>query len=55
MLEELGKKVLPGIAQRIVLAEAVTSGLTVREYTPSSPACAEFEELAKSVDRVVRR
>jgi chromosome partitioning protein len=54
-LEELGKKVLPGIAQRIVVAEAVTSGLTVREYAPSSPACAEFEELAKSVDRVVRR
>jgi chromosome partitioning protein len=54
-LEELGKKVLPGIGQRIVLAEAVTRGLTVREYAPSSPACAEFEELAKSVDKILRR
>jgi chromosome partitioning protein len=54
-LEELGKKVLPGIGQRIVLAEAVTSGLTVREYAPSSPACDEFEALAKAVDKIVRR
>jgi chromosome partitioning protein len=54
-LEELGKKVLPGIGQRIVLAEAVTTVLTVREYAPSSPACAEFEELAKSVDKILRR
>lgn len=54
-LEELGKKVLPGIGQRIVVAEAVTSGLTVREHAPSSPACEEFEELAKSVEKIVRR
>jgi chromosome partitioning protein len=54
-LEELGKKILPGIGQRIVVAEAVMSGLTVREYAPSSPACAEFEKLAKAVDRIVRR
>ncbi len=54
-LEELGKKVLPGIGQRVVLAEAVMSGLTVREYAPLSPACAEFEELAKSVDKILRR
>jgi hypothetical protein len=31
------------------------SGLTVREYAPASPACAEFEKLAKAVDRIVRR
>ncbi len=54
-LEELGKKVLPGIGQRIVVAEAVMHGLTVREYAPSSPACAEFEDLAKAVDKIVRR
>jgi chromosome partitioning protein len=54
-LEELGKKVLPGIGQRIVVAEAVMTGLTVREYAPASPACAEFEELAKAVDKIIRR
>jgi chromosome partitioning protein len=54
-LEELGKKILPGIGQRIVVAEAVMSGLTVREYAPASPACAEFEKLAKAVDKIVRR
>ena len=53
-LEELGKKVLPGIGQRIVVAEAVMSGLTVREYAPGSAAQAEFEELAKAVDKIVR-
>jgi chromosome partitioning protein len=54
-LEEMGKKVLPGIGQRIVLAEAVTSGLTVREYAPGSTAQEEFEELAKAVNKIVRR
>jgi chromosome partitioning protein len=54
-LEQLGKKVLPGIGQRIVVAEAVMTGLTVREFAPSSPACAEFEELAKAVNRIVNK
>lgn len=54
-LEELGKKVLPGIGQRIVVAEAVMSGLTVREFAPGSPAQAEFEELAKAVGKIVLR
>jgi len=54
-LEELGKKVLPGISQRIVIAEAVDAGLTVREYAPSSPACEEFEELAKAVEKIAHR
>jgi chromosome partitioning protein len=54
-MEGLGKKVLPGIGQRIVVAEAVMSGLTVREYAPTSPACAEFEELARSVDKILRK
>lgn len=53
-LEEFGKKVLPGIGQRVVVAEAVVSGLTVREYAPGSAAQAEFEELAKAVDKIVR-
>jgi len=54
-LEELGKKVLPGIGQRIVLAEAVGSGLTVREFAPGSVAQEEFEELAKAVAKIARR
>jgi chromosome partitioning protein len=54
-LEELGKKVLPGIGQRIVVAESVMSGLTVREYAPGSVAHAEFEQLAKAVDKIVRK
>jgi chromosome partitioning protein len=54
-LEQLGKKVLPGIGQRIVVAEAVVSGLTVREYAPGSTAQAEFEQLAKAVIKIVRR
>jgi chromosome partitioning protein len=54
-LEELGKKVLPGIGQRIVVAESVSSGLTVREYAGASLACEEFAELAKAVDKIVRK
>lgn len=54
-LEQMGKKVLPGIGQRIVVAEAVMSGLTVREYAPGSTAQEEFQQLAKAVDKVVRR
>jgi len=54
-LEELGKKVLPGVGQRVVIAEAVVGGLTVREYAPGSAAQLEFEELAKAVDQIVQR
>jgi chromosome partitioning protein len=54
-LEGMGKKVLPPIGQRIVVAEAVTKGLTVREYSPGSAAHAEFEQLAKAVDKIVSR
>ena len=54
-LEDMGKKVMPGIGQRVAVAEAVMSGLTVREYAPGSPAQLEFEQLAKAVDKIVRR
>src|SRR5580658_9301825 len=54
-LEGLGKKVLTAIGQRIVVAEAVMSGLTVREFAPGSAAQAEFEELAKAVATIVDR
>jgi chromosome partitioning protein len=53
-LEKMGKKVLPEIGQRIVVAEAVMSGLTVQEYAPGSAAQAEFEQLAKAVDKLLR-
>jgi chromosome partitioning protein len=54
-LEEMGKKVLPPIGQRIVVAEAVMSGLTVCEYAPNSVARAEFQNLAKAVYKIVMR
>lgn len=54
-LENMGKKVLPGIGQRIVLAEAVNVGLTIAEYAASSPAHQEFQELAKAVENILRK
>jgi len=54
-LESMGKKVLPAVSQRIVVAEAVAHGLTVGEYAPNSVAHAEFEELAKAVNEIVKR
>lgn len=52
-LEEMGKKVLPPIGQRIVVAEAVQSGLTVCEYAPNSVSRTEFKDLAKAVNKIV--
>jgi len=54
-LKDMGKKVLPAIGQRIVVAEAVASGLTVAEYAPNSPAREEFRELAKAVQKILRK
>ena len=54
-LKDMGKKVLPPIGQRIVVAEAVASGLTVAEFAPNSAAHEEFRELAKAVDKVLRK
>jgi chromosome partitioning protein len=54
-LEKMGKKVLPPIGQRIAVAESVASGLTLSEYAPHSPARAEFAELARAVDKILRR
>jgi len=51
----MGKKVLPPIGQRIVVAEAVASGLTVAEYAPNSAAHEEFRKLAKAVDKVLKK
>lgn len=54
-LEDMGKKVLPSIGQRVVVAEAVEAGLTVVEYAPSSPAHEEFRDLAKAVNKLLDR
>ncbi len=54
-LKDMGKKVLPPIGQRIVVAEAVASGLTVAEYAPNSAAHEEFRELAHAVDKVLKK
>ncbi len=54
-LEEMGKKVLPPIGQRVVVAEAVGSGLTVGEYAPDSVSHTEFRALAKAVHKIVMR
>jgi chromosome partitioning protein len=54
-LEEMGKKVLPPIGQRIVVAEAVAGGLTVCEYAPNSVSRLEFQKLAQAVRKIVLR
>jgi len=54
-LSGMGKKVLPSIGQRVVVAEAVSQGLTVAEFAPDSPARAEFLALAKAVDKILRK
>lgn len=54
-LESMGKKVLPPIGQRVVLAEAVEAGLTVGEYAPNSPAHEEFVELARAVEKILKK
>lgn len=54
-LKDMGKKVLPPIGQRIVVAEAVASGLTVAEFAPNSAAHEEFRELAKAVDKILKK
>jgi len=54
-LKDMGKKVLPSIGQRVVVAEAVIAGLTVYEYAPGSAAQLEFEELAKAVNKILDR
>ena len=54
-LKEMGRKVLPSIGQRVVIAEAVSSGLTVLEYAPESAAQEEFRALAKGVEKILKR
>jgi chromosome partitioning protein len=53
-LKQFGEVVLPGISQRVAVAEAVLEGLTVREYFQESEAVEEFRQLAKAVERMVK-
>jgi chromosome partitioning protein len=54
-LKDMGKKVLPPIGQRVVVAEAVAAGMTVAEFAPSSQASEEFHELAKAIDKILKK
>jgi chromosome partitioning protein len=54
-LENMGKKVLPGISQRVAVAEAVNYGLTVREYSGAAVSQEEFRALAKAVQKLLDR
>lgn len=54
-LEKMGRKVLPAVSQRVVVAEAVASGLTVAEFAPGSVSHEEFAALAKAVDKLLAR
>jgi len=53
-LEALGEKVLPGIGNRTVVAEATLEGKTVAEYSKSCPARAEFQTLAKALQELIK-
>jgi len=52
-LKELGEVVLPAIHQRIIVAEAVLEGATVREIFKESEAVEEFQKLARAVEKMV--
>ncbi len=54
-LKKMGKKVLPAIGQRIVVAESAADGLTVLEYAPNSASRQEFQRLAKAIDKILTR
>jgi chromosome partitioning protein len=49
------QQILPGISQRIAIAESVMMGLTLREYAPGSEGVNEFQELANAVERMVKK
>ena len=49
-----GVSVLPGIGQRIAVAEAATTGQTIREYLPESTAAGEFQELTRAIQKLVK-
>jgi chromosome partitioning protein len=54
-LAKMGRKVLPPVSQRVVLAESVNVGLTIGEFAPNSVSAHEFADLAKAVEKIARR
>jgi chromosome partitioning protein len=48
-----GARVLPGISQRVAVAESVLCGLTVREYEGDSDSAKEFSALADAVEGLI--
>ena len=48
-LAGLGEPVLPAITQRAAVAEATLAGLSVREFSRSSPSAAEFQNLCNAI------
>ena len=54
-LKPTQEKILPGISQRIAIAESVLHGLTLREYAPGSLGVEEFKNLANAVEEMVKR
>jgi cellulose biosynthesis protein BcsQ len=53
-LKPLGETILPGISQRIAIAEAVLQGLTLREYAPNSDGVDEFRQLANAIEKLLK-
>jgi len=53
-LATLGAPVLPGITQRVVVAEATLVGLTVAEHAKNSPSRIEFRALASALWEIIR-
>lgn len=53
-LKPLGETILPGISQRVAIAEAVLQGLTLREYAAGSAGVEEFQQLANAIERMVK-
>ncbi len=57
-LEELGLNfntgVLPGISQRIAVAESALTGLTINEYEPGGDSAKEFMALADAIEELIR-
>lgn len=48
--EPFGAVVVPGISQRVAVAEAVLCGQTVQEYEPDGEAAKEFAVLADAIE-----
>ena len=53
LAKPFGAHVLPGISQRVAVAESVLCGQTVREYEGDSDSAKEFAALADAIERLI--